>query len=260
MREPNNSNYLKKYTCVILCGGQSLRMRFDLPNQSKLLATINDNPLLHHVLDYYCSSGLFNKFVLCLGGEGDVIRESFNSSPNYDKAKWRGIELVMIETGVRATATSRIFQTLAYVDDNLFFLTYGDVISNVNFGNMLKLHSNKSSDITMATVKAKMPYGRVLVNDDGEVYNFVEKPVLEHWINAGYFILSRSSISKEDVDMEFESEFLPEFLKKESKKITAYKHNDYWKGIDTYKDLIELRNEWNTLKATKLFPIPEELQ
>lgn len=247
----DNANASEKYTCVILCGGQSLRMRFEFPN--KILAPIDNIPLLHHLLDYYCSTQVFNKFVLCLGHESEAIIASFNESNNFSQSKWKGTDLILLETGLDVTATNRIYQSLPYINNDTFFLTYGDIVSNINFREMYSFYSENNNALTMSLVKAKMPYGKVLIDKNDRIYDFVEKPVLEHWINGGYFILNKNTFQSTDIDLEFESEFLPKFIRENTGKAYGYKHIDYWKGIDTYKDLMEIRKEWETVKTTKLF-------
>lgn len=243
----NTSNCLRKYTCVILCGGQSLRTRFALNGLNKLLAPINNTPLLHHVLDVYHSVGLFNKLILCLGGESSVFRDSIFGSPNYRNCKWKGIDLVMLDTGANVTATERISQSLMLIDDYMFFLTYGDILSNIDFKEIISQHIDTKSQITMAIVKAKMPYGRVLSDENGRVYGFVEKPILEDWINAGYFVLNKAVFQDVDTSLEYERELLPKFIETKDILMSSYKHYGYWKGIDTYKDLVEVQGEWGNI-------------
>ena len=254
-----NPNNQRKFTCVVLCGGQSLRTRFDLAGVNKLLAPISGTPLLHHVLNTYYSTQLFNKFILCLGNERDVFQESLVSSPNYVNGQWNGVDLMILETGIDVTATDRIYQSKKHIDDDVFFLSYGDVLSNINFREMLTCHTRNKCEITIALVKAKMPYGRVLIDNNNKVYEFIEKPILEHWINAGYFILNKNVFTEANINLEYEREFLPKFIEKKEKVVLGYKHYDYWKGIDTYKDIVELRNEWEEIKQSKLFPTQEVL-
>ncbi|MFM1877124.1 MAG: Glucose-phosphate cytidylyltransferase [Bacteroidota bacterium] len=240
---------LKKCTCVLLCGGQSLRMRFDLPATNKILAEVASRPLLHHILDHYDSLKKFDKVVLCLGNDIEMISESVNKAESYQNQKWGDTEVVMLDTGTTSTATYRIAQALKHVQGERFFVAYADVLSNVDIDRMVNDHEANDRDVTMTLVKARMPYGRVLLDNENRVYDFIEKPILEDWINAGSFIINRRCMEGVDTNLEFESELLPRMIR-EGRKLFGHKHNGFWKGVDTYKDLVTLRTEWEGIKSS----------
>lgn len=236
------------YTCVILCGGKSQRMRFELPNVNKSIAIVNNVPILHHILNYYSTFGFIQQFILCMGGDSDSIRTSVTTSENFRNGQWNDREIILLDTGENTTATGRIFQAIPHIHEDDFFVTYADIISNVDLGAVIQQHISKRSEITMVLVKAQMPYGKVMINEDSQVNEFIEKPVLDDWINAGYFVIHKRSFHAEDIFLEFEQEFLPKFIQRKG-IIYGYKHFDFWKGIDTYKDLLQLRSEWLNIQS-----------
>jgi glucose-1-phosphate cytidylyltransferase len=242
-----------KYDCVLLCGGQSLRMKFDLSNTNKILAEVNGVPLLHHILNYYNSSHLFKRFILCLGNDSEAIRQSFCLSPNYHNSQWQETEILFLETGLNVTATDRILQAIEHIPGDNFFLGYADVLADVSFSDMVTIHHANTNAITIALAKAQMPYGRVLIDDKDVVFDFVEKPILDEWVNAGFFMINKQVLSQNSRNMELESEYMP-ILIKNGVRIGGYKHLGFWKGVDTYKDLLQLREQWSSVKF-KLFPI-----
>jgi glucose-1-phosphate cytidylyltransferase len=227
-------------------------MRFDLPRTNKVLADVHGKPLLHHILDHYVSEGVFKQIILCLGNDAEMIENSVVESENFSSDSWKGLGLKLLDTGEHSTSTFRITEALKYISETDFFVGYADVLSNIDIRKMISEHFEESRDITMALVKARMPYGRVMLNEEDRVYDFVEKPILEDWINAGSFILRSSIFQDVDVNLEFERELLPRMLR-EGKRFFGYKHNGFWKGVDTYKNLVALREEWNEIKASNHF-------
>jgi glucose-1-phosphate cytidylyltransferase len=241
-----------KFSCVFLCGGQSLRMRFELPNTNKILAVVADKPLVHHILDHYHASGLFDQLILCLGNDSEMIRSSIEGSDSFSGGYWKGTKVLMLDTGADSTATFRIREALKHISDVDFFVSYTDVIGNVDHANMLLKHRESNRDVTMALARARMPYGRVIMDNEDRVYDFIEKPVLDDWINAGSFVINRRCLVDVDTNLEFESEFLPRIVR-EGKKFFGYRHNGFWKGVDTYKDLVSLRAEWENIKESNYY-------
>jgi glucose-1-phosphate cytidylyltransferase len=127
------------------------------------------------------------------------------------------------------------------------------VLADVSFSDMVTIHHANTNAITIALAKAQMPYGRVLIDDKDVVFDFVEKPILDEWVNAGFFMINKQVLSQNSRNMELESEYMP-ILIKNGVRIGGYKHLGFWKGVDTYKDLLQLREQWSSVKF-KLFPI-----
>ena len=65
---------------VILCGGFGTRIRDVAADIPKPMIAIGRYPILWHIMKYYACAD-FRRFVLCLGHQGDVIRDFFL---NYD--------------------------------------------------------------------------------------------------------------------------------------------------------------------------------
>lgn len=236
--------------CIILCGGQSLRMRFDMPDTPKVLAIIEDKPLLHHIIEYYHSQHVFDEYVLCLGYYKEAIIRSFVNAANgtdIDKIIWNGINIHFLNTGMDSTATYRIKKATEYIEESHFFVSYADVVGNFDLQNMLVFHSKNCASITVALAKTKMPYGHAALGTDDSITSFIEKPVSDFWINAGIFIVQKKVFLSADGNMEFEREFLP-YCIDQGNKMFGYKHFEYWRGVDTYKDLVAITNEWTEVK------------
>ena len=101
----------------------------------------------------------------------------------------------------------------------------------------------------MTAVQPSGRFGTLRIRDDKKVESFVEKPAGDGaWINGGFFVLEPQVIDyiKDDSTI-WEREPL-ENLTKES-QLFAYKHEGFWRPMDTLRDKIELEKLWNTKKA-----------
>ena len=61
---------------VILCGGQGARMREETEFRPKPMVEVGGRPLLWHIMRLFGHHGL-ERFVLCLGYKGDLIKDYF---------------------------------------------------------------------------------------------------------------------------------------------------------------------------------------
>ena len=66
----------KDLDVVILCGGLGTRLREETEFKPKPMVEIGGRPILWHIMRHYYHYGARN-FVLCLGYQGDAIRDYF---------------------------------------------------------------------------------------------------------------------------------------------------------------------------------------
>jgi len=216
---------------AILCGGKGTRFRPMSESIPKPMAQIGDMPILEHTMRIYAYFG-YNEFVLLLGYKGEVIVDYFTETyPEWD------IEFKF--TGVNTQTGERIFKAKNLLGDS-FFLTYGDGLANINLKEELKFHQSHKGIGTIMIIPMPSPFG-VVTLDDNRVKNFIEKPILtEHWINGGFFIFNSEIFDYGGKDLE--KEILPKLAEKGL--LYAYKHTDFWRCMDHYKDYAQLNELW----------------
>jgi glucose-1-phosphate cytidylyltransferase len=98
----------------------------------------------------------------------------------------------------------------------------------------------------MATVLAVRPPGRygALRLHDERVISFEEKPLGDGgYINGGYFVLSHGCLEHIDGDASsWEGEALVRIA--EAGQLNAFRHEGFWKPMDTLRDRNELEQLW----------------
>jgi|TARA_B100000315_G_scaffold35368_1_gene30021 glucose-1-phosphate cytidylyltransferase len=143
-------------TVVILCGGMGARLREETEFRPKPMVKIGAKPILWHIMKHYAHYG-FNKFVLCLGYKGEVIKEYFyhymlhsndvtvklgkdrqiTLHENSEAENW---EVTLADTGDSALKGARIHKAKKYIEDDYFMVTYGDGVSNINIRQLIEFH------------------------------------------------------------------------------------------------------------------------
>ena len=122
----------------------------------------------------------------------------------------------------------------------VFFMTYGDGISNVDLNKLLAFHKKNKKIATVTAVRPPAKFGELNIKKNFIVKSFDEKPKIKHeWINGGFFVLDRKIFSYiKNSKTVFETETLVDLTKK--KQLKAFKHNGFWKCMDNLSEKIEL--------------------
>jgi NDP-sugar pyrophosphorylase family protein len=120
----------------------------------------------------------------------------------------------------------------------------GDVIADINLKRMT--HEFKAADClaSMFVVRMRSPYG-VVVLGDRYIKSFKEKPVLEHYINGGFYCISKDALGllEEFKVGDIEKTAFPRLA--EMGKMAYYKEDiPFWIAIDSMKDLEYVKKEY----------------
>ena len=245
---------------VILAGGKGTRISEESQFKPKPMIEIGDMPILWHIMKIYSFYG-YNEFIVCCGYKGYMIKEYFanyfirTSDITFDfkndgnmkihnniSEPWK---VTLIDTGAETMTGGRIKRIQNYIPNGeMFLMTYGDGVSDVNIQELVKFHQKTKKIATMTVVQPGGRYGAVEIQTDGIVNRFVEKPHGDGgWINGGFFALDYQIFNYLKDDMEvFEKQPL-ETLAKEG-GLNAYRHKGYWQSMDSMRDRAILQNAW----------------
>lgn len=248
---------------LILAGGYGTRISEESDVKPKPMIEIGGKPIIWHIMKHYSSYG-FNEFVLLLGYKSYVIKEYFanyylhNSDVTIDTAK-KSIEvhnnysenwkITLLETGLDTMTGGRVKRAKDFIGNEPFFLTYGDGVSDVNIKELLAFHKKHGKKITMTSIQPEGRFGALKIEENNKISSFLEKPKGDGaWINGGFFVCDPSVINYIDGDSTtFEKEPL-ENLAKEG-ELYSYKHDGFWKCMDTLRDKNQLNEMWANNKA-----------
>ncbi|MBT6673376.1 MAG: glucose-1-phosphate cytidylyltransferase [Lentimicrobiaceae bacterium] len=248
---------------VIFAGGFGTRISEETDNIPKPMIRIGHKPILWHIMKTYSSYGI-NEFIICCGYKGYIIKEyfanyflhmsdiTFNMKENQMKVHQERAEpwiVTLVDTGEETMTGGRLKRVEQYIkNDDVFCLTYGDGVSDININKLIEHHKKQK---TLATLTAVYPPGRFgsLDISNGKVATFKEKPKGDgSRINGGFFVLSPKVIDliKDDATV-WEQEPM-EILAKQG-EVSAFEHNGFWQPMDTLRDKNYLEELWLTNEA-----------
>lgn len=236
---------------VILAGGLGTRISEESHLIPKPMIKIGGKPILWHIMQYFSSFG-HKEFIILAGYKQEVIKDYFNNyylhnSDTTFHLKDQTINLVrsysddwvvtVLDTGLETMTAGRLFVAKDHlVNDNSFFLTYGDGLSDVNLDELQKCHKNSSSIVTLTAIRPKGRFGSLTINSSNFVESFKEKTDNESsWVNGGFMIMNNSIFDYIfDQKNILETDILPKIAF--GNKLQSFKHYGFWQSMDTLRD------------------------
>lgn len=240
--------------CVILAGGRGTRLSEETSTIPKPMLMVGDKPLLQHVMDIYIQQGVWD-FIIPVGYKSEMVRAWFlgqrdllyfeNDHHGATVFQFGDYRVTVVDTGLDTQTGGRLLRVRKYLGqtDNFFF-TYGDGVGNVDLQELLSHHSGDTL-ITLTAVHPAGRFGRVHFLHDSllgdSIIGFGEKIESESdWVNGGFAILStRLMLGISGDQCNLEKDVYP--VVAQHGFMRAYRHEGFWKCVDTLRDLEELR-------------------
>ena len=249
---------------VILCGGQGTRLREETEVKPKPMVEIGGMPIVWHIMKTYAHYG-FTDFILCLGYKGDVIRRFFyeyemitndftielgeDNLKVHPKNLEKGWKITLVDTGEKTMTGGRVKRIEQYVKGDMFMLTYGDGVIDMDIKKLVEFHKSHGKLGTVTGVTPISQYGELAIEGD-KVVSFSEKPRNhKSSISGGYFVLNKEFFTylSEDEGCVLEHEPLQKLA--ENDQLNVYTHDGFWQCMDTYRDYKFLQGLWDDNQA-----------
>lgn len=211
---------------LILCGGKGERLKPFTDSVPKPLIKIKDRPILSYLLSHFQSYG-FQEFVIAVGYKAEAIIE-------YFEREHRNLQVEFVDSG-DADIIDRIKDSSKYLSGD-FLMSYGDTLADVDLDGLIRFHQGHEGDVSITCYPLQSQFGVLEMADSGRITSFVEKPVLDKWINIGYYYFSERIMSQ----LKRHETFL-DFLYKVTKEgnLYSYKHTGVHITVNTVKELEE---------------------
>jgi len=241
---------------VLLAGGFGTRISEESHLRPKPMIEIGGKPILWHIMKEYSYYG-FNEFVICAGYKQHIIKEYFanyalhNSDITFDFTNGGSMEVhnnsaepwkvTVVDTGLNTMTGGRVKRIQPYIGNEPFMLTYGDGVSDVNIKDLVDFHKSHGKIATLTAIHFGQRFGVLDIDKkDNTINAFREKSSVDgSRINAGYMVFQPEIFDYIDGDsIVLEKQPLEGVAAKGELK--AYKHNGFWKCMDTQREKEEL--------------------
>ncbi|MGW1465765.1 nucleotidyltransferase family protein [Streptomyces sp. NPDC002308] len=231
---------------VILAGGKGVRLRPYTTALPKPLVPIGDqHTILEIVLRQLANAG-FTSCTLAIGHLGEIIRAYVGDGSQWGlRIDYATEESPLGTMGPLLNMRDRLPET--------FLVMNGDVLTDLDYGEVLSTHRSAGAPLTIATYarKVHIDFG-VLTTDDSKVVAFTEKPSMDYRVSMGVYGLSRSTLDTYTAGLPLGFDELVLDLLKAGNLPHAYEFDGYWLDIGRPDDYDRANAEFTTRKSLLL--------
>jgi glucose-1-phosphate cytidylyltransferase len=248
---------------VLFCGGEGMRMREYSDVIPKPMVPLGYRPILWHIMRYYAHYGI-RDFILCLGYRGDVIKEYF-----VDYKEWLSNDFVIsrggkkiqmlnrdiddwnvtfVDTGRVANIGERLVAVRDHIgDDEVFLANYADVLTDVPLTALLEHFYRQDKIASFLAVRPSQTFHVVDIAANGQVQRLQLASEAGVWVNGGFFVLRRELFDYIRPGEELVLEPFSRLIA--ANQLTAFRHEGFWVGMDTFKERQALEEMYSKGRA-----------
>ncbi|MCM3079670.1 nucleotidyltransferase family protein [Brevibacillus invocatus] len=222
---------------VLMAGGLGSRLRPLTDECPKPLLKVGERPVLETIMKNFIENG-FYRFIISVNYKAEMIKDYFK-----DGSQW-GVQITYIEESKRL-GTAGALSLLPKRPDKPFFVINGDLLTKVNFEQLLDFHNSYRSIGTMCVREftQQVPYGVVRL-DRQKLIEIEEKPVQKFFVNAGMYLLDPSSLDFIPKNEFYDMPTLFDKLIKQNLQTTAFPIREYWLDIGRLADFERANHEF----------------
>jgi glucose-1-phosphate cytidylyltransferase len=236
---------------VLFCGGQGMRLREFSDKIPKPMVPIGYRPILWYIMKYYAHYG-HKDFILCLGYQGDTIKNYFVNYNEYTSNDFvyakggnyvnlinKDIEdwtITFADTGINATMGERLMAVEKYLKGEKYFLAnYSDALTDLPLPDMInQFHQLGKMGMVMVTQPQRSFHVVHLNKQNNGVKQITTLSNSGLWINAGYFIFRNDIFNYLNPGEELVDNALPRLIMKD--ELAAFPYDGTWITMDTFKE------------------------
>jgi mannose-1-phosphate guanylyltransferase / phosphomannomutase len=215
---------------VVMAGGEGTRLRPLTSNQPKPMVPVAGKPCMQHIIELLRRHGMTD-IVVTVAYLPQVIRGYF------DDGGALGVEL-HYSVEERPLGTAGSVKNAEELLDETFLVISGDALCDFDLDALIATHRERGAAATLAlkSVDNPLEFGVVIVDADGRVERFLEKPswgqVFSDTINTGVYVLEPEVLRAVPPGMpyDFSKQLFPDLLER-GKPLYGHVAEGYWQDI-----------------------------
>lgn len=222
---------------VLMAGGLGTRLRPLTDKIPKPLLKVGAKPILETILENFLEAG-FSRFYFAVNYKSQMIEDYFGDGSRF------GAEIQYLHESKRMGTAGALY-FLPELPKKPIIVMNGDLLTKVNFGELLDYHIEQEAVATMAVreYNYQVPYG--VIDFDGERIEAIrEKPSYSFFVNAGIYVLSPEAVARVDKEAFFDMPQLFNTLITHGKKATVYPVRGYWLDIGRMDDFERAQEDY----------------
>lgn len=222
---------------VLMAGGLGSRLRPLTDECPKPMLKVGTKPLLETILENFIEYG-FRRFSISVNYMAEVVQSYFG-----DGSRW-GVEIDYLRES-RQLGTAGALSLLPEVPAEPLLVMNGDVLTKVNFSQLLDFHTGHRAKGTMCVREYdfQVPYGVVKI-DNHRIASIDEKPIHRFFVNAGIYVLEPEAIRLIPENTRVDMPALFETLLENGEETAVFPIREYWLDIGQMSDYDRANGEF----------------
>jgi len=220
---------------VILCGGKGTRLRPYTTVLPKPLMPIGDMPILEVVMRQLKQAGI-TRITMAVGYLAELLQAFFMDGRRIG---------VPIDYSFEDEPLGTVGPLTLIPDLNEpFVMMNGDVLTDLDYGELIAFHRAQGSAATIASYEreVRIDFGVIETDDDNYVQDYIEKPSFKYRVSMGVYVFEPHVVRYLEPRKRFDFPDLVKLLIARGEKVTAYPFAGYWLDMgrpDDYERAIE---------------------
>ncbi len=237
VRRSNGAGSLKDVKAVVLAGGRGTRLAPYTTILPKPLMPVGDRSILEIVVDQLEKAGVVD-IRFSVGYLSHLIRAVFDHRPAGNAV----ITYVAEKNALGTAAPLKLINDL----ESTFLVMNGDVLTTLDFGDVVRYHREQGNALTIATHdrSIKIDYGILHVDATQSVRDFEEKPEIVSAVSMGIYVMEPEVLKYIPKGRHFDFPDLVAALLKAGRPIGAYRSDGLWFDIGRHEDYEQAVAAW----------------
>lgn len=225
---------------VLMAGGLGTRLGKLTEDVPKPLLRVGTKPILETIVESFLAQG-FYRFKFAVNYKAALIKDHFG-----DGTRW-GAEIEYLHETERL-GTAGALSLMESPPKEPFFVMNGDLLTKVNFEQMLHFHQHHKPLATMAVREydLQVPFGVVELNGHA-ITALAEKPVHRFFVNAGIYVLSPECLGHLTYNAALDITDLFQKLLDNGEKAASFPVHEYWLDIGRVQEYEEANTVYETI-------------
>lgn len=228
---------------VIMAGGQGSRLRPLTINRPKPMVPLVDRPVMAHIVGLLARHQ-FDEIVATLQYMADRVQDYFGGGSSFGVKFHYSVEEVPLGTAGSVKLAE------SYLDEP-FLVISGDALTDFDLEQVIAFHQEREAMVTITLTRVPNPleYGVIIIDDDGRVQQFLEKPswgeVFSDTVNTGIYVLDPRVFDymEPNEPFDFSKDLFP-ILMEQGEPIYGYVAEGYWCDIGNISEYMRATTDY----------------
>ncbi len=234
---------------VVMAGGEGTRLRPMTANQPKPMLPVVNRPIMEHALRLLRRHGL-TETVVTVQFLASMVRNYFGDGEDFGMS----LQYATEETPLGTAGSVKNAEDA--LRDEPFLVISGDALTDINLSDMIKFHRENNALVTVALARVPDPleFGIVIVDDDGKIQRFLEKPtwgqVFSDTVNTGIYVMEPEVLAHVPAGqvVDWSSDVFPKLLENGA-PLYGWIADGYWEDVGSLESYVKAQADVLTGKV-----------